>query len=120
MAVRRFIAGRRHPTTIYSNNGTNLVVAGKKFNEGIQNLNTKLIADEMIDRGINWKFSHPSGAHFDGVWQRLVASCKRSLLAVLQKRSVTDDILLTVMKEVSSLLNTRQITHHTSHTSHIY
>jgi hypothetical protein len=64
----------------------------------------------MIDRGINWKSFPLSGPHFGGVWERLVASCKRSLLAVIQERFVTDDILLTVTKEVSSLLNTRQIT----------
>jgi hypothetical protein len=56
MAVRRFIADRGHLTTMYSDNGTNLVAAEKKLNEGIQYLNSKLIADEMIDRGINWNF----------------------------------------------------------------
>jgi hypothetical protein len=38
-----------------------------------------------------------------------VASCKRSLLAVLQERSVTDEVLLTFMKEVASLLKTHFI-----------
>ena len=71
MAVRRFIDDRvPHPTTIYSDNVTNLVAAEKELNEGIKNLNSKLIANEMIDRGINWKFSPPTGVHYVGVWEK--------------------------------------------------
>ena len=66
MALRRFIADRGHPTTIYSDNGTNLVAEEKELREGIVNLNSKLVTEEMIDRGINWKFSPPSGPHFGG------------------------------------------------------
>ena len=62
MALRRFIADRGHPTTIYSDNGTNLVAEEKELREGIVNLKTQLV----IDRGINWKFSPPSGPHFGG------------------------------------------------------
>jgi hypothetical protein len=95
MAVRRFVADRGHPETIYSDNGTNLVAAEKELHEGMKNLNSKLVTEEMIDRGINCKFSPPYGSHFGGIWERLVASCKRSLRAVLEERSVTDEILLT-------------------------
>ena len=66
MALRRFIADRGHPKTIYADNGTNLVVGEKELREGIVNLNSKLVTEEMIDRGINWKFSPPSGPHFGG------------------------------------------------------
>ena len=60
MALRRFIADRGHPKTIYADNGTNLVVGEKELREGIVNLNSKLVTEEMIDRGINRKFSPPS------------------------------------------------------------
>lgn len=110
MVVRRFVVDRRHPATIYSDNGTNLVAAERELDEGMKNLNSKWAVDEMIDRGMNWKFSPPYDSHFGGIWERLVASCKRSLRAVLEERSVTDEFLLTVMKEVASLLNTRPIT----------
>ncbi|KAI9555947.1 hypothetical protein GHT06_018489 [Daphnia sinensis] len=65
----------------------------------------------MIDRGSNWKFAPPSGPHFGGSWERLVGSSKKSLRAVLEERSVNDEVLLTVLKEVASLLNTRPLTH---------
>lgn len=111
MALRRFIADRGHPTIIYSDNGTNLVAGERELREGIVNLNSKLVTEEMIDRGINWKFSPPSGPHFGGSWERLVGSSKKSLRAVLEERSVNDEVLLTVLKEVASLLNTRPLTH---------
>ena len=110
MAVRRFVADRGHPKTIYSDNGTNLVATDKELAEGMANLNSKLVTEEMIDRDIKWNYSPPGGSHFGGPYERLVGSCKRSLLSVLGNRTVTDEVLLTVMKEVASLLNSRPIT----------
>jgi hypothetical protein len=95
---------------MFTDNGTNLVATEKELREGLANLNSTLVTEEMIDRGIDWRFSPPGGSHFGGTYERLVASCKRSLLAVLGGRSVTDEVLLTVIKEVASLLNGRPIT----------
>jgi len=49
------------------------VAAENKLKEGITNLNSTLANDEMIDRGIDWKFSPPTGSHFGGPYERLVA-----------------------------------------------
>ena len=110
MAVRRFIADRGHPETIFSDNGTNLVATEKELREGLANLNSSLVTEEMINRGIDWKFSPPGGSHFGGSYERLVASCKRALLAVLGGRAVSDEVLLTVIKEIANILNSRPIT----------
>lgn len=80
MALRWFIADRGHPSTIYSDNGTNLVVGERELREGSANLNSKLVTEEMTDRGIDWKFSPPSGPHFGGSWERLVGSRAMSTL----------------------------------------
>ena len=110
MAVRRFVADRGSPKTVFSDNGTNLVAAEKELREGLANLNSSLVTEEMIDRGINWNFTPPGDSHFGGPYERLVGSCKRALVAVLGGRSVNDEVLLTAMKEVASLLNGRPIT----------
>ena len=86
------------------------MAAEKELREGLANLNSSLVTEEMIDRGINWNFTPPGGSHFGGPYERLVGSSKRTLLAVLGGRSVNDEVLLTVMKEVASLLNGRPIT----------
>jgi hypothetical protein len=111
MGIRRLIADRDRPVTIYSDNGTNFLSADKELQEGVKNLNSRLVADEVIDQGISWSTSPPTGAHFNIVTERLVASAKTALCAVLNGRAVNDEVLLTVLKEVASLLNTRPITH---------
>ena len=86
------------------------MAAEKELREGLANLNSSLVTEEMIDRGINWNFTPPGGSYFGGPYERLVGSSKRTLLAVLGGRSVNDEVLHTVMKEVASLLNGRPIT----------
>jgi hypothetical protein len=54
MGVRRLIADRGRPVNIYSDNGTNFLAADKELQEGVKNLNSRLVADEVINQGINW------------------------------------------------------------------
>jgi hypothetical protein len=98
MGVRRLIADRGRPVNINSDNGTNFLAADKELQEGVKNLNSRLVADEVINQGINWSTSPPTGAHFNGVTERLVASAKTSLCAVLNGRAVNDEVLLTVFE----------------------
>ena len=49
MAFRRFIALRGTPNTIFSDNGTNLVAGEKEIREGIANLNSQQVANEIVD-----------------------------------------------------------------------
>jgi transposase InsO family protein len=104
------IVDRGHPETIFSDNGTNLVATEKELREGLANLNSSLVTEEMINRGIDWKLSPPGGSHFGGSYERLVGSCKRALLAVLGGRAVSDEVFLTVFKEIANILNGRPIT----------
>ena len=110
MALRRFISHHGHPKVIYSDNGTNIKKGEKELADGITNLNSARVTQEFIDRGITWKYSPPAGSHFGGVYERLIGSCKRAMQAVLENRSVTDEVLRTVFAEVASLLNSRPLT----------
>ena len=53
----------------------------------------------------------PSSPHFGGAWEGLVQSAKKALKAVVGKRCVNDEMLLTFMAEVESLMNGRPLTH---------
>ncbi|XP_045023699.1 uncharacterized protein LOC116925000 [Daphnia magna] len=110
MALRRFISLRGHPKVIFSDNGTNIVAGEKELREGINNLNSVRVTTEMIDRGIDWRFSPPSAPSFGGIWERLISSSKKAMKAILENRSVTDEVLRTVFAEVASLLNSRPLT----------
>ena len=92
------------------NNLITVVGNDLEIREGIANLNSQQVANEMAIRKINWKFSPPSAPHFGGVWERVVQSAKRALKIILQDQTVTDEVLSTVLSEVTSILNGRILT----------
>ena len=59
---------------------------------------------------IQWVFNPPAAPHMGGVWERLVRSCKKALDVVLQNQVLTDEVLLTAITEVESLVNSRPLT----------
>ena len=44
------------------------------------------------------------------VWERLARSCKKAMYAVLENRSVTEDVLSTTMCIIEQTLNARPLT----------
>ena len=109
-AILRFIARRGKPSTIISDNGTNFVGAEGKIAEYVAAWNKERIDEHLIQKGIRWKFNPPAAAHFGGVWERLVRSCKKAMYVVLGNRSVTEDVLSTTMCIVEQTLNARPLT----------
>ncbi|GBN68689.1 hypothetical protein AVEN_10876-1 [Araneus ventricosus] len=72
LALRRFIARRGRPRTIYCDNGTNF--------RGVSNDQSKLnwskILKETRTPKIFWKFIPPTAAWWGGWWERLVRTLK--------------------------------------------
>jgi len=112
MAWRRFIALRGSPAKVWSDNGTNLVAGEQELRLGIERLEkSEQLEEEMTNRGVHWHFSPPLGPHFGGIWERMVRSAKTSLRIVLGINTVSEEVLSTVMAEVTSMLNARPLTH---------
>ena len=109
-AIMRFVARRGKPSKIISDKGTNFVGAEKEFAEYVAACNKEGIEENLIQRGIRWKFNQPAAPHFGGVWERLVRGCKKAMYAVLGSRSVTEDVLSTTMCNVEQTLNARPST----------
>ena len=65
----------------------------------------------MADEGITWHYSPPYDPHFNGAHESLVKSCKNAIRIVLGNDRVTDEVLMTVFKEVAAILNSRPLTH---------
>ena len=65
----------------------------------------------MSRRSVQWHYSPPAAPHFGGVWERLVKSAKIALNSIMDSRPLTDEMLLTILTEVESLLNGRPLTH---------
>ncbi|KAK2564468.1 hypothetical protein P5673_011910 [Acropora cervicornis] len=102
MAVRRMMARRRKPANIWLDNGTNFA---------LKHLDNERIVDQLSTEKVPWHFNRPSSLHFGGAWECLVQSAKRVLKAVVGKQCVNDEMLLTFMAEVESLMNGRPLTH---------
>ena len=109
-AIMRFIARRSKPVKMISDNGTNFNGAEKELAEYIAAWNKEQIEEYLIQQGIGWKFNPPAAPHFEGVWERLVRSCKKAMYAVLGNGSVTEDVLSTTMCLVEQTLNARPLT----------
>jgi len=110
-AFTRFTSRRGTPSTVYSDNGTNLTAGERELNHMISAWNQSEIGSRLTCKNIRWIFSPPAAPHFGGVWERLVQSAKRALSVILNGRSVSDEVLSTAMVEVENLINSRPLTH---------
>ena len=65
---------------------------------------------DLAQKKIAWKFNPPGAPHFGGIWEKLVQSCKKVSIAILDNRSLIDEVLSTTMCLVEQTLNARPLT----------
>ena len=109
-ASMRFIARRGKPNIILSDNGTNFVGAARKLRKWIEVWNQSDIEQSLAQKQIKCKFNTPGAPHFGGVWERMVRSCKITMMEILGNRTLTDGVLSTTMCLVEQILNSRPLT----------
>lgn len=115
LALRRFIARRGTPKCIVSDNGTNFVGASTELKECLKSWNQEQIQDDLLQRGIEWKFNPPLAPHFGGAWERMIRSVKTILRAILGNQCVHLDTLNTLLVEIESIFNSRPLTSVSDH-----
>ena len=108
-ALRRFIARRGCPEHIRSDNGTNLVGADRVLQDSLRDWIQDQICEHLRQQHIKWTFNPPAASHMGGSWERLNRSVKRILSALLTSQSISDEILLTIIMEVESIINPRPL-----------
>lgn len=99
LGLRRFIAARGLPKKIITDNA----------------LYFRLVAEVLskpycTENNIRWKFIPQLAPWHGGFYERLVALVKNSLKRTLGKHSLNDQQLLTVVKEVETVINSRPLT----------
>ena len=109
-ALRRFICRRGTVTTIRTDNGTHFVGAQKELKDALEKLDHHKVQSGLLKDGVKWLFNPPSGAHFGGVWERLIRPVKRILYSVLKEQTLDDESLQTALCEVEAIMNDRPIT----------
>ncbi|KFD53967.1 hypothetical protein M513_05234 [Trichuris suis] len=110
-AFRRFTARRGTPSDFYSDNGTNFVAAARVLGASGQKSSAKRITAFMATRGVTWHFNPHLAPHFGGVWERLIRTAKLALRTTLHGQRITDEILLTILVEIESVMNSQPLTH---------
>ena len=108
-ALRRFIARRGQPEHIRSDNGTNLAGANKVLRNALKEWNQFQINDYLRQRDVQWTFNPPAASHMGGSWERLIRSVRRILSSLLTSQSISNEVLLTVMAEAESIVNSRPL-----------
>ena len=110
MALKKFIARRGRPHSIYSDNGSNFVGADNELWKCIKQLDEERVQNFCAPKEIEWNFQLPNAPHFGGAWERLVQGTK-TLKATLANRIVSKEVLRTALVEAEGILNSRPITH---------
>jgi hypothetical protein len=111
-AMRRFIARRGKPRTIYSDNGTNFQGAANQLHAIYNMLRSSEMArvqDFLVNEGCDWKFIPPHAPHFGGLWEAAVKSMKYDLKRTLGSQVATYEELCTFLAEIEACLNSRRL-----------
>ena len=64
------------------------------------------------DRGCEWIFNPPHASHFGGAWERQIGTIRRvldAMFAELGSHQLTHELLVTLMAEVTAIVNARPI-----------
>ena len=107
--LRRFIARRELPSTIWSDHGTNFVGANNQLCEFFEFLRQQSTQDSITDycsaMSIEWKFIPEHAPHFGGLWEAAVKSLKNHLKRVMGDARLTFEELTTVLAQIESCMN---------------
>lgn len=110
-ALRRFIARRGSPCSIYCDNGTNLTGSFNELKLSLKSLSQADVNSFCRSKGIEWKFAPPQSSHMGGVYERMIRTFRKVFAGVLNPNTrLTDEILETVFCEVEGIINGRPIT----------
>ncbi|XP_055605770.1 uncharacterized protein LOC129753945 [Uranotaenia lowii] len=111
LAIRRFIARRGPPSTIYSDQGTNFKGARNILLEQLQPIHEKC-AITFTNASTQWYLNPPATPHMGGAWERMVRSIKIAMEAVANHaQNPCDEVLETVVLEAEAIVNSRPLTY---------
>ena len=98
---------RSHPSTISSDNGTNIVGANNKLKHFASMWQNSDFQEKLQQKKVVWKFHPVAAPQFGGSWERMVKTCKQAIYHVLIRQRFTDELLATIFCLTEQLLNSR-------------
>lgn len=111
--LRRFVARRGKPSSIWSDHGTNFVGANRVLKELhaflLSEKTKEAVCDYCSVQGIDWHFIPERAPHFGGLWDAAVKSLKTHLHRVVGNTKLDFEEMCTVLTQVEAALNSRPL-----------
>ena len=106
--LKRFIARRGRPSTIYSDNGKSFVAAAKWLNALMKD---EKLQDYFAHHLIKWKFNLAKAPWWGGQFERLVGIVKQALYKSIGRAILDFDELEEVLLDVEIAVNNRPLSY---------
>ena len=110
MAFNHFTKRHGKPVVMVPDNGTNFVEAESELQEAYKNLDMDEVICRLVIHGITWKFNPPRAPHHGGVFEVMVCSVKRALIATIAHGLLSDEELHTALVQAEHMINSRPLT----------
>lgn len=111
-AFKRFISRRGQVTDMYSDNGTNFVLANKILQQDMKEFTrdySDVIVENLANLGTKWHFIPARSPHFGGIWESSVKSMKYHLKRIIGDTNLTYEELSTVLTQIEACMNSRPL-----------
>ena len=89
---------------------TNLVGACTEVAHEMKRLDKDNVIGTARRMDVGWTCNPPMASHHGGVWERMIRTIRKVLMAVIPSESMTDDVLQTTFCEVENIVNERPLT----------
>ncbi|KAK3752266.1 hypothetical protein QZH41_002643 [Actinostola sp. cb2023] len=112
MAFRRFASSRGHPSTCWSDCGSNFVGAQEYLEEIKQNWDFERIKNTLTHEfscDLKWEWNVPTTSHQNGVVESLIKSVRQALSVTCKNQSFTEEQWRTFLTEVTYIVNGRPL-----------
>lgn len=111
--LRRFIARRGKPSSIWSDHGSNFIGANRILKELyaflLSRQTEETICNFCSSQGIDWHFIPERSPHFGGLWEAAVKSFKTHLARVVGNSKLDFEEMCTVLTQIEACLNSRPL-----------
>ena len=111
-ALRRFFAIRGTASLLRCDRGTNFTGAKAELDKALAELDQHKVERYAHKQGCEWLFNPPHASHFGGAWERQIGTIRRvldAMFAELGSAQLTHELLVTLMAEVTAIVNARPI-----------
>ncbi|XP_062711389.1 uncharacterized protein LOC134289517 [Aedes albopictus] len=113
-ALKRFVARRGKPATLYCDNATNFKGADRELRELCKQLKDQQqkqkVASFCAESAIKFNFIPANAPTFGGLWEAAVKSMKHHFRRVVGLEALSTEAMTTVLCEIEGCLNSRPLT----------